>query len=191
MRFASALITLLVTAVAAYAGVKFMDSVGPDISSADSGGGASVKQVDAGSDESLIEAKNFGKVLAKIKERFGAEVRLVNLRLEPSRLDVQIPQGTKTVVLQYNNEAEVTTDVTTDTDLSSNPNVASITKVPATAPQRIMKKVVKKTGKPIDNLSYMTITTFGPEGVGWYVSLKEGEETTWRAELNGRKVRAQ
>jgi hypothetical protein len=84
----------------------------------------------------------------------------------------------------------VTTDVTTDTDLSSNPNVASILDVPAAAPQRIMKKVVKKTGKPIDNLSYMVITTFG-DGVGWYVSLKEGEETTWRAELDGRKVRAQ
>jgi hypothetical protein len=190
MRFASALITLLVAAVAAYAGVKFMDSVGPDISSADSGGRASVKEVDAGSDESLVEAKNFGKVLAKIKDRFGAEARLVNLRLEPSRVDVQIPQGTKTVVLEYNNEAEVTTDVTTDTDLSSNPNVALITDVPAAAPQRIMKKVVKKTGKPIDNLSYMAITTFG-DGVGWYVSLKEGEETTWRAELDGRKVRAQ
>jgi hypothetical protein len=37
----------------------------------------------------------------------------------------------------------------------------------------------------------MVITTFGPDGVGWYVSLDKGDDTTWRAELDGTKVRAQ
>jgi hypothetical protein len=191
VKLLSALITLLVTAVAAYGGVKFMDSVGPDIAGSANAGSGTGKEVEAGSDESLLEPENFGKVLAAIRKEFGSEARIVNLRLEPSRLNVQVPQGTKSFVLQYNNEAEQTTKVETDVDLSDNPNVASITKVPAAAPRRIMKKIVKKTGKPIDNLSYMVITTFGPEGVGWFVSLKEGDETTWRAELNGRKVRAQ
>jgi hypothetical protein len=196
MRFAGALVTLLVTAVAAYGGVKFMDSVGPDISgssaSASGGdGGARVTNVEADSKESLVRAVNFGKVLSAIKEKYGAESKLVNLRLEPSRVDVQIPQGTNTVVAQYNAEGKQTASVTTDTDLSDNPNVASITRVPANAPQRIMKKVVKKTGLPITNLSYMVITTFGEGKVGWYVSLDKGEETTWTAELDGSKVRAQ
>ena len=193
MRFAGALITLLVAAVAAYGGVKFMDSVGPDIagSASASGGSARVTDVEADSDQSLVRAVNFGKVLSAIKDKYGAEAKVVNLRLEPSRVDVQVPRGSKSDVLQFNSDAKQTTDVTTDTDLSDNPNAASITRVRANAPQRIMKKIVKKTGLPITNLSYMVITTFGPDGVGWYVSLKKGDETTWRAGLDGSKVRAQ
>jgi hypothetical protein len=195
MRFAGVLISLLVAAVAAYGGVKFMDSVGPDISgsSASASGGdgsARVTNVEADSKESLVRAVNFGKVLSAIKEKYGAEAKVVNLRLEPSRVDVQVPQGTNAVLLEFNADAKLTTSITTDTDLSDNPNVASITRVKANAPQRIMKKIVKKTGLPITNLSYMVITTFG-DGVGWYVSLDKGDETTWRAELDGSKVRAQ
>src|SRR3954447_3264494 len=195
MRFASALITLLVAVVAAYGGVKFMDSVGPDISgsSASASGGdgsARVTKVEADSKDSLVRAVNFGKVLSAIKEKYGAESKLVNLRLEPSRVDAQIPQGNNTVLVQFNADAKQTLSITTDTDLSENPNVASITRVPANAPQRIMKKIAKKTGLPITNLSYMVITTFG-DGVGWYISLEKGDETTWRAELDGRKVRVQ
>jgi hypothetical protein len=194
MRLVSALITLLVVVVAAYGGVKFMDSVGPDLagsSASASDGRATVKDVEADSDESLVRAKNFGKVLAAIKEKYGAESKVVNLRLEPSRVDVQVPRGSQSDVLQFNSAGDQTTNVTTDTDLSDNPNSASITKVRAGVPQRIMKKIVKKTGLPITNLSYMVITTFGPEGVGWYISLDKGDERTWLAKLDGSKVRAQ
>jgi hypothetical protein len=187
-----ALVPLLVVVVAAFSSYRFMDSVGPDIANSSGGTTGGVpKRVEANDSGSLVKAANFGKVLAKIRKQYGSEARLVNLRLEPSRVDVQVPQGDKTVVLEYDSEANEKTNVTTDTDLRDNPNLASILDVPANAPQRIMKKIVKKTGLPITNLSYMVITTFGPDGVGWYVSLDKGDDTTWRAELDGTKVRAQ
>jgi hypothetical protein len=187
-----ALVPLLVVFVAAFSSFKLMDSVGPDIhNSAGASTGGVPKRVEANDKGSLLKPGNFGKVLAKIRAKYGSEARIVNLRLEPSRVDVQIPQGAKSVVLEYDSAANETTNVTTDSDLRDNPNTASILDVPANAPQRIMKKIVKKTGLPITNLSYMVITTFGPEGVGWYVSLDKGDQTTWRAELNGTKVRGQ
>src|SRR5881409_3575121 len=123
MRAVSALITILVAVVAGYSGVKFMDSVGPDIAGASGGGGnsgATVKNVESGSSESLLEPERFAKVLARLRKDYGAEAKVVNLRLEASRADMQIPQGTSTVVLQFNNDGEETENVKTDTDLSDN-----------------------------------------------------------------------
>jgi hypothetical protein len=191
LRILSVLITLAVAAVAALGGVRFMDSVGPDIAGSSSSASTDREEFDVTSDESLLEPEGFGKVLAKIRKDYGSETRVVNLRLEPTRVDVQIPQGPrKTVLVQYGPGAKENFKNETDVDLSNNPNYASITRIPAAAPKRIMKKIAKKTGQPLDDLSYMTITTFG-DGVGWYVSLEQGEETTWRAELDGTKVRAQ
>jgi hypothetical protein len=199
MRALSALITLAVVVVAAYAGVQFMDSVGPDIAGASGGkgpsggdGSARVKDVKPGSSESLLEPERFAKVIARIRKDYGAEAKVVNLRIEPSRADVQIPQGTSTVLLEFNNDGEETTNIKTDTDLSDNANVASITKIKADVPKRILKKVLKKSGQPAKSFEWMSITTFGgTEGVGWYISLSKGEQTTWKARLDGRKVSAQ
>jgi hypothetical protein len=187
-----ALVPLLVIVVAAFSSFRLMDSVGPDIAGS-SGGGSSQgtpSPIDASAKGSLVKPANFAKVLAAIRKDFGSEAKVVNLRLEPARVDAQVPQGKRTVLIQYDGDGDERLRIETSADLSKNPNAASITRIPANAPQRIMKKIAKKTKLPIDNLSYMVITTFG-DGVGWYVSLKEGDETTWRAELNGRKVRVQ
>lgn len=185
------LVPLLVIAVSAFGSFKFMDSVGPDIAGSNNGANSSgtPNPIEASAEGSLVKAKNFAKVLAAIRKDFGSEAKVVNLRLEPSRVDLQVPQGNRTTVIQYDGNGDERFRTETDSDLSDNPNVASITRIPATAPQRIMKKIVKRTGLPIDNLEYMVITTFG-DGVGWAVFLDKGEQDTFRAELDGRKVRA-
>jgi hypothetical protein len=184
-----ALVPLLVIVVAAFGSIRLMDSVGPDIAGSGSSSTGTPAPIDASSKGSLVKAANFAKVLVAIRKDFGSEAKVVNLRMEPARVDVQVPQGTRAVLVQYDSNGDQRFRTEIGSDLSKNPNAASITRIPANAPQRIMKKIAKKTGQPVDDLSYMVITTFG-DGVGWYVSLKKGEQTTWRAELDGSKVRA-
>ena len=184
------LVPLATVVVAAFGSYSFMRSAGPDYASADKPAQSSSSDIRAGSGDSLLRPEHFAKVLAKIRKDFGSEAKLVNFRIEASRADVQVPSGGKTNLLQFNANGDQVSSIDTGTDISSNPNQASITEISAGTPQRIMKKVAKRSGTSVDNLSYMVLSTFGEGKVGWYVSLETGEATTFYARLDGSGVRA-
>ena len=191
MRGLPTLVTVLTIAGSVVGTYQLMEAVGPDISESSESGSTLRGTPDAiagDAPESLFRAPRLATALAKLRDEFGPEAKLSNLRLAPERIDAQVVRGEqRTTLVQLDSDAEVTfrTELETASD-----DTIPLAQVDPRGPERIMRKTARRYGVGPADVGYLVLTTGNfDDQPGWGAYPDRGGGY-FSARLDGGGVRA-
>ena len=185
------LVPLLTVVVALLGTYQFMGAIGPDVgaATADAGPGSTVARgtpdpIPGDHQRSLIRADRFARVLAAVREDYGAETKLSSLRLAPERVDLEVVRRDETEAIQYDSDAEVTFRDRRTLGLG---DAILVTRIDPAIPERIMGRARRRFGTRLADLNYMVLSISTGSAAEWLAFGKEGG-TPVRAPLSGKPV---
>lgn len=188
IRVLMALVTIVAAALGAY---LLIGAIGSDGSPAPEDGPGSVVMreppdpIPADDERSLIRADRFARVLAKVRDDYGAAARFISLRLEPESLWLEAVGEGKTDFVRYDSDAEV---VSRRPGKVGSRDTVPLARIEPAIPTRIMESARRKFGIRLAELDSMAVST-DPAGPYWVAFAKEGPDRALvSAPLSGRPV---
>lgn len=134
---------------------------------------------------SLVREDRLGAALAALARRYPGG-RIVRLRVAPTRVDAGVRTSGYTV-----HAVQVDAGLGVDELGTSEAVERGLARVPAGAPERLLRRVNARTGTSPDDVDYVTLTELGG-GPGWYLKLARGgapDRRDFVARLDGSGVR--
>ena len=178
MRALTVFFALLATVAGAYAGFAVMRAVGPGDRSNDFGYGAAAQAPPDGG--TLLQSRNFARVVEALERELGADARIQNLDLELLEANATATVGDRLVRVEIDASGR-----SQQRDIGEATPTAGIapSKLDADAIDKMTTAARKETGSPVNNLSLQGGTR------EWQVYMLRGEPDRLIANLDGGGLR--
>ena len=143
-------------------------------------------EIDGLDDLSLLRAANLRRVLDEVEA--GEHPLVMNLRVSAPATDVTVrdADGYRKVLTFDPSFDSDERDFGVGEDATLDP-----AEIDAAAPERIARKVARRTGQPVEAVDYITIAASSSGQPSWYLALDEGpaRDRQWVAAMDGSDLR--
>lgn len=144
-------------------------------------GGSSTPQISqdvssapgAGADkDSLFHADNLAKAISTLKDKFGATIKVTDVKVEPGAIKVTSPSGVLIVGKHFETEG---VNTPTGSDLTGGGGFSPST-IDTSAPEKIVKKLASK-GVTLANVNYFLVSSVlsSSSKPGWLIYTTKGD----------------